>query len=1555
MSLPGIRSARGDAYQVQVALEWTIRLLTDRDIVSVQFESLGDPDGGLPPRVDDVVVRTDERTVYIQAKKNEPARGVWVLTNPKLAPELVKAREQLERDPAGEAWFYSQSPFGRFEQLVEEARLFPTYAAFAAAAADVVTETLDTLARVVSRDAEAAFGLARRIRVKHTLDFEDWDRALLRDLRALFARPEDVADLLVQEITRRQARLHDPTVLLTREMCEALLHARGHRAGPERREADMLAAFARASRRGRSWKEDIDGERFQREETQAVLEALEDGDATVVVTSRPGMGKTCVLLDVVRAIEARDGWAVLFLKGDQYEGAATEADLVGMGVPDGLVGQASRLAVTRRVVVVVDALDVLSLQRASGTLSLFLGLLDELSGVPGVSTVAACRDFDLGYAPELRDREWDARVAVGLLPVADVERVLRRWGVAPEALAPEFVEQIRVAQHLRLYGQLVRAGVTEVAAGPYALHDRYLDEIVRADPVLGDEALDALGHLAARMQRERRLVVPRSSFTGGAVAAERLLSAEVLTETRPGVIAFSHQELMDCVAVRQAVRSEATFLNFLAGHAPLPFLRPAARTFFFILRAVDPVTFRRQVRAVLDADDVAYHLRRLVAESLAEIVPGPDDDALLRWLWRRHPDLFERFLAQLHGSLWLPVALQMLIEARERPEPQRWVPRLLSTLVVWFEHDPEVLLGTWAEALRDDWPGARDASWIIMNVVRRVLERTGNAPPAEAGILIRELLRDRAADHTVYEMTGLVQLWVEATDGDDDLVWELLQLRQPPGTDLDRLERGSMAGISAEFLRARLVRSDWLLDVVLDGVSARRDGVPVLARGTLDATSWRVAHRGGTMPDDGALVDLLTPIEVAVAERARRGDAWWAANEPTLRTDADPGVRYLAVQAYLACPERHADGSAALLSDPSFVGAYRLESEVRALAYAVYPYLSDDQREAHQQTVLDRYDPADETTREWRSHEAYAHLVWVPALWRSEAAQAYVEVWRERYGPWRPSPTIYGGGGMVGAPFGSDTLLALPDARIVDVALHYGTDSRWESDVEGNPIGGWEQVLGVFSDAACRAPVRMQAVLAMLLDAGAAPHYPDAILMGLGRHGQRRTGRIASEHPWTPSDDDPDEAKLARGALRLLEVHGDHGFRPGYHGTPAWREGEPWVSEYTACSVLEGCSGVLHEPDDVSRQTLLLVRLLGQAGPDDLRNGAESASMNELRGQIAGCAADLLGWCLESGADAPDLLLALVRRLAADASAGARYAVVTRLAWIAYHNEVLGWELADVALDVPDEEVWGAAEQLLYRSYLRRFERVGPHLAAMVQKGCALAAWGRISALSVLAGHIATEALLADLPGLPKRRLAWRGPGGGKEPGGRGAPRCMRARDDMARRAPGHTTGGTGCDERSVERSGEPVRPGRIRRAPHRLARGPGGQPDEALAGGRCVGRATGRARSHTGAGMAGEAGGARGRATRPQHLCLRCPRADQPSADGRTSRGRRGRRCRADPAHDPAPGHFGTTAADRLRRHERRGQSWLILNDLPARDESDPGGECRVGVFSGLAELLVL
>ncbi len=1359
MSLAGVRSFRGDEYQFQVALDWTVRLLTDDDVLSVQAESLGAV-GDAPPMVDDVVVRLADRTVYVQAKKNHPKRGVWSLRDSVLQAELVKACDQLDEDARGEAWIYSQSPFGELEQLCDEARYFPDYDSFVSKAPATLGEALGRFAGVVERDQPSAFGLVRRVRTKRTLDFDDWERAVLRDLRARFARPDDVADLLVRLLARQHARLGggplvDPGAPVTRLDLETLLRKRGHVRTPQRPEAEMRAAFARASRRGRVWKRDVDGRQFVRHEVEEIATALTGGARSVVVTSGPGGGKTCVLLDLVDRLEADDEWAVLFIKGDQYEGARTLSDLVDRGLPDDLVGQASRLSVGCRVAVVVDALDVLSLQRASGTLALFLGLLDEIATVEGVAVVAACRDFDLTYAPELRDRTWGHRVSVGLLLPETVDDVLRGWGLDPNALDASLREHLRVPQHLRLFGQVVEGGGTDVAAGPYALHDRFLDVVVEQASGLGAPAMGVLYEVADRLQRERRLTLPRSAFPADPALVERLLSAEVLIEPQPGLLSFSHQEILDCVAVRGAVRRGETLLDYLSARPALPFLRPTARTFLFMLRAKDPEDFRRQARRAMDADRLAYHLRRLIAESIAEVVPEVDDRRLLRFLMRRHPDLFERLAGRLRDRAWLEHVRALLDDVRESADADRWTVRLLTLLNTWAGEEPEAVVGAWREALDGRWEGVAEAHWGVSTAIRAALKATleGERPSAVIGDTIRLLLDlPDPHRHLTYDLAGMVQGWVEAVDGDDDLVRRVLER----DAETDRDERTSR-DFKGAFLEDRLVASDGLMEWAYGKLrQSAETHAPPRWSDLLHATSYRGRHARGMMAAGDGRYMLAGPFERALVRRAVRGDAWWLAHASELRGHDDWGFLFLAMRGYEAAPARHARSVARLIADPEVLGRWSLKSEVRELAYAAYPFLADDEREAHQRAVLDLYERDDERGR-WRARAVYEHLVWVPRVWQTPEAQAFVRAWERAFGPWRPAPEITSSGGFVAPPFSSDQLLALSDEGVLRLALYFGTEvTGWETRIEDG-VGGWDQAVGSFRDAASRAPLRMAALLPRLLAEGVAPPYPDALVDGLGMFLRLRFGNLTSGSGWTAVEEHQDGESLGRMVLRLLERFGDSGFRGGTSETPTWQQdGAPWLSEHTVAGAVRGCEAVLRVPDDLARLTLLVLRLSRSSDPEPGEGrSAASVALNSVRGEAAEAAIQIAGSLLADGAPLPPLLRPLLFRLATDPIAGVRWSVMRGLPYLTQFDGELGWALAERALAAHDSEVWEAAERLFYHNYSHDFPRVAPYLGALRESGLVPETYGRIAMLSALSGHVDAESFVGALGGQPDG--VWKG------------------------------------------------------------------------------------------------------------------------------------------------------------------------------------------------------
>ena len=129
MSSAGTASSQGDEYQLCIALYWLIQLLEGDAIRGIQAESMGIPGQNFAVTVDDVVVLfADGHTRFIQAKKNQPQYHNWTFTG--FQDELHKAYTQLRTTSNSEVWFYSRSPFGEVQALVEGCRTYPEFAAF---------------------------------------------------------------------------------------------------------------------------------------------------------------------------------------------------------------------------------------------------------------------------------------------------------------------------------------------------------------------------------------------------------------------------------------------------------------------------------------------------------------------------------------------------------------------------------------------------------------------------------------------------------------------------------------------------------------------------------------------------------------------------------------------------------------------------------------------------------------------------------------------------------------------------------------------------------------------------------------------------------------------------------------------------------------------------------------------------------------------------------------------------------------------------------------------------------------------------------------------------------------------------------------------------------------------------------------------------------------------------------------------------------------------------------------------------------------------------------
>jgi hypothetical protein len=482
MSIAGRRSSLGDEYQLRVALHWLIRLLEDSTIESIQVNSTGLAGESSSVTVDDIVVLyKNGHASFIQAKKNQPQHEVWSFSDAELKKELCKARDQLESRKNSKVLFYSRSPFSELKKLVEDCGYFPEYSAFHRDAPKNQLESLGKLAKILARSEEITYSLVGKISFGSTQEFDEWDRQNLLDLERLIPKANQAKPILERYLQSHETHLRDTKYTITQSDVLANLAEHGLIPTPKRTEEEILAEFKQASSIGRKWLRTIDGKSIYRSELPKVLQLIEQGSRTILLTDRPGSGKTCFLLDLADYIEREKALVLglLFIKGDQFTNAESERDLVAKGLPEDIVGQCARLSEFRRTIVIIDSLDVLSLSRQHDTLKLFLGIIDRLEKVDGVTIVTACRNFDLDYDPLLRGRSWQHTVNLQPLDFDnEVKPFLINWSVDISNINPELQALLQVPQNLQIYEKLAKFGVSSQPKSVYELYNSFLEEVI---------------------------------------------------------------------------------------------------------------------------------------------------------------------------------------------------------------------------------------------------------------------------------------------------------------------------------------------------------------------------------------------------------------------------------------------------------------------------------------------------------------------------------------------------------------------------------------------------------------------------------------------------------------------------------------------------------------------------------------------------------------------------------------------------------------------------------------------------------------------------------------------------------------------------------------------------------------------------------------------------------------------------------------------------------------------------------------------------------------------
>jgi adenylylsulfate kinase-like enzyme len=1355
MSKSGIQSNRGDGYQTLVAFEWALTVLSDPDYQWLEVDSV-------TWQVDDVVIgKADGTKICCQCKKNQTGHRAWSISD--LADELHKASSLLASDPKTVVRFYSRSDFGVLAALREYSTNYADESAYSVNMGQAHGQTEASLKRLLVKQATSlsSYEFLRRTTFETSPELDRMETLLHERLRQLASNSSAAYNALWTRLDHLGMRVNGNNSQsaatqhrLTKVDLKALLAQAGAMLIPPMNMVEVRTSFQSTSAIGRTWRRDIGNQRISNPVINELIAAIEAKDRSILLTGLPGSGKTCVMLALQEKLEqlaqTRSDLQPLFIQSREFADMVTAQDRQDQGLPEQWVEKVARIAEDAHVVVVIDSLDVLSIAREHSVLTYFLAQIDRLLLIPNVTVITACRDFDRRYDHRIARRTWDKEFTCLQLDWdTEIAPLLVKLGIDASATDVATRELIRNPRELTLFVELAQQGGSFNVVTSQALAQRYLATIVQANSALGDAAMQAIEAIAAEMLKLRSLAVPHQRFTASQEIQRALLSHNVLHQTQDGQLTFGHQTLLDVLVISGAVRQGVTLNEFIQGLPPVPFVRPSIRSFVAQLATGDRRRFRKQLRTVLTGNN-AFHIRRLVAECLAEQIPQDEDWLLIRDLRTTHRDVFQVIYTQAVRVEWHYFWFKHLVPVLRDARDVEGLTMHVNRVSQWKNDDAAGVLAFWAEVLALD---GVDKTQFINSMAHAITQVDADHSALLAPLLVT-LLKLPRQEHSF--LGRALARCVKAGGVDDAVLWRYVAGQVKDEDVLDyrfnkklHCQSHEFGNSNDKFLADRMQQSTALLDLAVATIerwsqikSSRYGATPTSYwSGFLRETSYNDAHSQTDHRHLDSERILLDAIEAAIVHHAKTQSDWWKSNRERLCFSAEGSFRYFAILACMEAPTASLDVIGRMLCDKALLES-DLSYELGTLMQTAFLGLDPAWQDAVQTTVLTLHQETTTnlTHRTWMLQKQAQLIVTIPCHRRSPAAQAVINECEKVTWPLVRQPAIGMRGGMVSAPFSFEVFLAASNDAVLRLLAHYNGYAK--NSFDDFLIGGEREVGTQLREAASRHPTRFLKMLpahwAQITD-----RFCDDIMDGVAAYLSHRYGNLQTNGTWSPIDE-PNAATLAQQILDELERHPAH-----------------WHHNHAASQALQACSHVIQDTHDAGCLVFLAIGFSTLREESSISGDTVdllTTGINMARGHVAEALMIVANQLQEVNTSWPELLAPTLRQFATDEHPAIRALLLRRLPYLQSHHPELGWALFDLAMQESAAGLWAMAEPCLYHAYHQQFEIITPWLARLYRAGNGkdLETWGRISALSALTKQLDLSALLGNLKTLDAAE-AWRG------------------------------------------------------------------------------------------------------------------------------------------------------------------------------------------------------
>ena len=581
-------------------------------------------------------MRFADRVEYHQCKRQRTGEGHWTLGALKSAKVLSAFLGKLG-DPDARCVFASTHAADQLDELAERARRAVSVDEFINSflASPEWHAKFESLCQAWGNPHNSiAFEALRRIYV-NTIGEAELEALNQLQAEVILSGDIDKSVPVLTDILRSREGEYLAPIDLWRA-----LEKEGYAPNPWRATHSLALRVEGANRRFCASREDtlINGSLIVRPEAEK-LRSLVHSEPVVVIHGDAGVGKSDVLLQFVRGLEA-DDVPHLIVRLDRItptllpNSVGAEMDLPASPVVT-LAAHARGMGV-----LVIDQLDIVS--ATSGRSPQFLDCVNEMvklaASMPALRIVLSCRTFDLENDARLRrlvpaDRERSV-VGVGPLAPEQVLAAVEAFGFDPTRLSNSQKNILAIPLHLALVGEIAtplsRESRVLEFVGVGDLFEAFWDhKYIEVQERLGrapawTQVLDALCDF---MSDRQLLRAPADIADQWASDLNAMISSHAITRDGPNVALF-HEMFFDYVFARRFAGRQRTIAQLLARDQDL-FRRAQVRQILAYNRGRGN-QYLEDLSFILTDESVRFHLRDLVVAWLAQISPNEDEWRLLQ-------------------------------------------------------------------------------------------------------------------------------------------------------------------------------------------------------------------------------------------------------------------------------------------------------------------------------------------------------------------------------------------------------------------------------------------------------------------------------------------------------------------------------------------------------------------------------------------------------------------------------------------------------------------------------------------------------------------------------------------------------------------------------------------------------------------------------------------------------------------------------------------------------------------------------------------------------------